>query len=102
MIDDGETYNNPVRLDIVFDFTMPDNEHGILKFSTKSVGYKSEATKLGKLQFLGADQTNAYKIVNAQIKDGDKFVGKYGSDKVLEFDFGGVDLDTIEQIEFSS
>jgi hypothetical protein len=102
MIDDGLTLTDPKRLDVVLDFSMPDRSHGVLKFNTKSIGYASEATKLNKIQILAADTTYAYSLTKARINGKTQVDGKYDrSKKILEYDFGGIQMDTIEHIDFA-
>jgi len=100
MVDDGITYTDPDRLDIQFEFAMKDNSHGTLTFNTKSSGFKSEATKLSEIRFLGADLTYVYGLTHAHVDGQTEVVGKY-ADKVLTFDFKGADMNTIQVIEFT-
>ena len=103
MVDDGLTLAKPKRLDVVLDFSMPDRSHGVLKFNTKSIGYVSEATKLDKVQFLAADSTYVYSLTKARVNGKTEFEGKYDrSKKVLEYRFGGLQMDAIEHIDFAT
>jgi hypothetical protein len=105
MVDDGITFTNPSRLDIKLNFQMKDTNSGTLTFDAQSTGFdQSEATKLNIVQFLGADFTYVYRCTKARINgSGDIIVGKYvASTKVLEFEFGGIDMNTIQSIELTS
>jgi alpha-glucosidase len=103
MVDDGETYKDPERLDVVFEFEMKDNSHGHLELTTEQSGFSNGATKLGKVQFLGADYTYVYKLTKAKINGQTEVKGTYSrSTKILEFDFQNLDLNTLHTIEFST
>ena len=81
---------------------MTSTSSGVLTFVTNSKSSVSENSKLNKIQFLASDYFYIYRCTKDKIGD-KQFQGTYNSStKILEFNFGGIDMNSIEKIDFSS
>ena len=91
------------RLDITLNFSMTSTSAGVLTFTAHSKGYTAEISKLNKIQFLASDYFYVYRLTKAKVNGSTQVQGTYNSStKVLEFKFGGIDINTIDKIEFST